>query len=540
MNSNITSVLLVDDDPAMLRLLARWLEVAGYAVRTASDGNEAKIAIESQCPQIIVTDWEMPGLDGHELCRWVRAQTLPHYVYLMLLTVRSGLDDLVRGLDSGADDFLKKPIDRDELIARLRSAGRVLELEQRLSILARCDGLTGLPSRRTFFEFLQREWSRSQRYHFPLSCVMVDIDYFKRINDLYGHAAGDEVIRRVGECLADGCRNSDVVCRYGGEEFCLLLPETNEDNAAIWANRIRQRLSEMVIEYGDQNLHITASFGIAQRMDDTTSPEQLVDMADQALLVAKRSGRDRVVNFHLLADAKPKSTNSTSPSVLLQDVAARQVMTTLVAGLHQEDTVDVALRHFLRFRIAIAPVVDGDGKLVGVLSEKDVMAAMLQANWWQLKIADVMKTNVVCYEEDTPALSIYEFLCRVTLRAAVIVKHGAPTGLITRGSLLRYFINSLGVSGQLPTDGECSTSTAKSPATDMQRRILQTVQAVNDEALDLRERLAAVDEDDLSQELIPCLVGGASRIQELANDLLACSRFAGELATSTEHAMLLG
>lgn len=540
MNSKVTSVLLVDDDPAMLRLLARWLEVAGYAVRTASDGNEAKIAIEAQCPQIIVTDWEMPGLDGHELCRWVRAQTLPHYVYLMLLTVRSGLDDLVRGLDSGADDFLKKPIDRDELVARLRSAGRVLELEQRLSVLARCDGLTGLPSRRTFFEFLQREWSRSQRYHFPLSCVMVDIDYFKRINDLYGHAAGDEVIRRVGECLADGCRNSDVVCRYGGEEFCLLLPETNEDNAAIWANRIRQRLSEMVIEYGDQKLHVTASFGIAQRMDDTTSPEQIVDMADQALLVAKRSGRDRVVNFHSLADAKPKSSNSTSPSVLLQDVAARQVMTTLVAGLHQEDTVDVALRHFLRFRIAIAPVVDGDGQLVGVLSEKDVMAAMLQANWWQLKISDVMKTNVVCYEEETPALSIYEFLCRVTLRAAVIVKHGAPTGLITRGSLLRYFINSVGVSGQLPTDGECSTSTAKSPATDMQRRILQTVQAVNDEALDLRERLAAVDEDDLSQELIPCLVGGASRIQELANDLLACSRFAGELATSTEHAMLLG
>lgn len=540
MNSKVTSVLLVDDDPAMLRLLARWLEVAGYEVRTASDGNEAKLAIEASCPQIVVTDWEMPGLDGHELCRWVRAQTLPHYVYLMLLTVRSGLDDLVRGLDSGADDFLKKPIDRDELVARLRSASRVLELEQRLSVLARCDGLTGLPSRRTFFEFLQREWSRSRRYHFPLSCVMVDIDYFKRINDLYGHAAGDEVIRRVGQCLADGCRNSDVVCRYGGEEFCLLLPETNEDNAAIWANRIRQRLAEMVIEYGDQKLNITASFGIAQRMDDTTSPEQIVDMADQALLVAKRSGRDRVVNFHLLADSKPKSANCTSPSVLLQDVAARQVMTTLVAGLFQEDTVDVALRHFLRFRIAIAPVVDGNGKLVGVLSEKDVMAAMLQANWWQLKIADVMKTNVVCYEEDTPALSIYEFLCRVTLRAAVIVKQGEPTGLITRGSLLRYFINSLGVSGQLQTEGQYPAEITKSSATDVQRRILQTVQAVNDEALDLRERLAAVDQEHVSQELIPCLVGGASRIQELANDLLACSRFAGERAESAEHALLLG
>ncbi len=537
MKSNITSVLLVDDDPAMLRLLARWLTVAGYEVRTAADGNEAKAAIETRCPQIVVTDWEMPGLDGHELCRWIRAQTLPHYVYLMLLTVRGGLDDLVRGMKSGADDFLKKPIDRDELIARLSSANRVLDLEQRLSTLARCDALTGLPSRRTFFEFLQREWSRSQRYHFPLSCVMVDIDYFKRINDLYGHAAGDEVIRRVGQCLADGCRNSDVTCRYGGEEFCLLLPETNEDNAAIWANRIRQRLSEMVIEYGDQKLHITASFGIAQLMDDTTSPEQLVDMADQALLVAKRSGRDRVVNFHQLADAKPKSTFGSSPNVLLQDVAARQVMTTLVAGLYKEDTVDVALRHFLRFRISIAPVVDGEGKLVGVLSEKDVMAAMLQPSWWQLQIADVMKTNVVCYEEDSPALSIYEFLCRVTLRAAVIVKNGSPTGLITRGSLLRYFINSLWVRGQLHTDGELAIDGAKSAA-DMQRRILRTVQAVNDEALDLRDRLAAVEQEHLTQELTPCLVGGASRIQELANDLLACSRFAGALAESTEHAML--
>ncbi|WP_254512091.1 diguanylate cyclase [Anatilimnocola floriformis] len=545
--STITSILLVDDDAAMLRLLARWLELAGYRVRTARDGNEACAAIELECPQIVITDWEMPGMDGHELCRWVRSQSLPHYVYLMLLTVRSGLEDLVRGLESGADDFLKKPIDKDELLARLRSGSRVLELEQRLGVLARCDALTGLTSRRTFFEFLNREWSRSQRYHFPLSCVMVDIDFFKRINDLHGHAVGDEVIRRVGAALAEGCRNSDVVSRYGGEEFCLLLPETSEDNAAIWANRMRQRLADLKFQVGDKEVQITASLGVAQRMDDMASPEQLIDMADQALMVAKRSGRDRVVTYHSLSEAKPKSTSSTSPAVLLQDVPARQVMTTLVAGLHQEDTVDIASRHFLRFRITIAPVVDDDGKLVGVLSEKDVMAAMLQANWWQLRIADVMKTNVVCYEEDTPALSIYEFLCRVTLRAAVIVKNGVPSGLITRGSVLRYFINCLSVRGQLRGGGEEADGVAvtKSSAAEVRRRILQTVRAVNDEALDLRERLAEVEQDSptpqsVASELVPCLVGGASRIQELANDLLACSRFAGEVAEQAEHAVLLG
>lgn len=539
------SILLVDDDPAMLRLLARWLEVAGYQVSTARDGQEAKAAIEAQCPQIIVTDWEMPTVDGLELCRWVRVQSLPNYVYLVLLTVRSGLDDLVRGLEAGADDFLKKPIDKDELLARLRSARRVLDLEQQLSTLARCDALTGLPSRRTFFEFLVREWSRSQRYRFPLSVVMIDIDYFKRVNDLHGHAAGDEVIRRVGQCLLDGCRNSDVVSRYGGEEFCVLLPETAEESAGIWANRMREKLAALTIEIDGKQLQITASLGIAERMADTATPEQLVDMADQALLVAKRSGRDRVVNFQMLSAASPRSSTSTSPAMLLQDVSAKQVMTTLVAGLAQNDTVDVASRHFLRFRISIAPVVDDDGRLVGVLSEKDVMAAMLQPQWWLLKIADVMKTNVVCYEEETPALSIYEFLCRVTLRAAVIVKQGAPTGLITRGSLLRYFMNSLAVGGQLLTGVESGAlplpmSAGHSAAEDVQRRIRQTVRAMNDEASDLCDRFAALQGAGPQQpaDLVPCLVGGASRIQELVNDLLACSRYAGQPSEPTEHVLL--
>ena len=309
---------------------------------------------------------------------------------------------------------------------------------------------------------------------------------------------------------------------------------------------MRQRLAALSVEIDGKQLQITASLGIAERMSDTANPEQLVDMADQALLVAKRSGRDRVVNFHRLSEAKSRSTSSTSPAVLLQDVSAKQVMTTLVAGLYQHDTVDVASRHFLRFRITLAPVVDDDGRLVGVLSEKDVMAAMLQPQWWQLKIADVMKTNVVCYEEDTPALNIYEFLCRVTLRAAVIVKNGTPTGLITRGSLLRYFMNSLSVGGQMPGVGDVGVTVAKSNQTaeDITRRIRQTVRAVNDEARDLRERLEDLPSDEStgrqSAELVPCLVGGASRIQELVNDLLACSRFAGEQIEPSEHAILLG
>ncbi|WP_425617683.1 diguanylate cyclase [Anatilimnocola sp. NA78] len=532
-----TSILLVDDDSAILRLLARWLEQAGYKVATACDGYEAKLAIERECPHVVITDWEMPHVDGLELCRWVRTQDLPHYVYMLFLTVRGGLNDLVRGLESGADDFLKKPIDKDELLARMRSARRVLELEERLGVLARSDSLTGLASRRTFFEMLGREWSRSQRHRIPLSCVMVDIDYFKRVNDMHGHAAGDEVLRRVADCLSAGCRTSDVVSRHGGEEFCLLLPETTEYNAELWAERMRQKLAALTVDVGGQILKITASLGIAQRMNDTTTPEQLVDMADQALIVAKRSGRDRVVTFSSLSQATPRPTSSSSPAMMLQDVSARQVMTTLVAGLDQTDTVDVASRYFLRFRIAIAAVVDHDGKLVGVLSEKDVMAAMLLPEWWKLRIQDVMKANVVCYEEETPALTIYEFLCRVTLRAAVIVKQGQPTGLITRGSLLRFFTNTLNVGSESGGLEQYETIRPHEVTTtdDIRRRVLQIVRAVNDEAIDLRERL-----DLATDDLVPCLVGGASRVQELANDLLACSRAVSERTEPNVQGVLLG
>src|SRR5688572_4181278 len=186
-----TKVLLVDDDPAMLRLLAKWLEAEGYEVLRAGDGRAAMEMIEAEHPRLLVTDWEMPNLNGLELCRWVRSQNFGHYLYTIFITVRTESADMLKGLEAGADDFLKKPVDRNELLARIRAGSRVMELEQRLSLLANTDGMTGLSTRRVLFDDLKREWSRSSRYHTPLSCVMIDIDYFKRINDTHGHQAGD-------------------------------------------------------------------------------------------------------------------------------------------------------------------------------------------------------------------------------------------------------------------------------------------------------------------------------------------------------------
>lgn len=520
-----TKVLIVDDDPAMLRLLAKWIEAEGFQVLRANDGRSAMELIEAERPRLLVTDWEMPHLNGLELCRWVRCQNFGHYVYTVFLTVRTDPNDMLKGLEAGADDFLKKPVDRNELLARIRAGSRVMELEQRLSLLANTDPLTGLATRRVLFDEFRREWARANRYRSPLSCVMIDLDFFKRVNDVHGHQAGDEVLRRVGQQLTLGVRATDYVGRYGGEEFCVFLPDTNEQQAEHWAEQMRGRLAATPITVNGTTLNVTASFGVAQRLSDTSTPEVLVDMADQALVVAKRSGRDRVVTFRTLTQAPAVGRASSDLAALLQGIPAREVMTSIVAPLQHDQTVATAANYFLKFRIPSAPVVDESGQLVGVLSEKDLMSIMLGPHWWAIPIKDVMKKNVVCYEEVTPVLSIYEFLARVAIRGVVIAKHGHPTGLITRGCLLRFFMNMLAArktADVFPEVDEAANQLVERMGqARMQDKIAQTVRSLAAEACDMEKRLHADNAD-----LVPCVVGGASRVQELVIDLLAISRYA--------------
>jgi two-component system, cell cycle response regulator len=510
------TVLLVDDDLAMVRLLTKWLESAGFRVQGAFDGYQARAAIESECPQFLITDLEMPGITGMELCCWLRAQNLPSYVYTVIVTARGTADDMVRGLESGADDFLRKPINRNELLARMRAGMRVLDLESRLSLLASCDSLTSLYSQRTFFEFVRKEWARSHERKTPMSCVMLDIDYFKRINDTYGHSTGDEVIRWVARILENHTRSSDIASRFGGEEFCVLLPQLDEQQAAAWAERVRRIIAQTEIACGETSLHVTASFGAAQRMDDTESPEELVDMADQALLVSKQTGRDRVTSFLTMNDST-RIAESSAPTGAFGKLLARDVMTTLVAGLHEGDKVGRAVDYFLQLRINSAPVVDDRGRLVGVLSEKDAMAILLWPDWREATIAEVMRKAVVAYDEETPADVVYEFLCRVAIRSVIVVKDGRPTGVISRASLLRWFTNALVSRGE-GVDWDAPRP-AESPA-EAARQVVAIADALADHALVLK-RDFGVD----AGEWAPRIVGSASRMQELLNDLLAYSRY---------------
>jgi two-component system cell cycle response regulator len=285
-------VLLVDDDRELLSQNEKALRDAGYEVERASTGEQAIEILRRRPPNFLVTDWDHEGPLGPELCQWVREEKLPQYVFTMLLSSRRQTRDVVQGLAAGADGYLFKPTPQGELIARLAAGSRLLEVERRLSLQASQDPLTGLFNRRNFFDIFKKEWIRCERYGYPLSCVMIDIDHFKRINDTRGHIVGDEALIDVARTIERSCRASDWVCRFGGEEFCVLLVEADITGATLWAERTRQTLSDQPVS--SARVSITASFGVAQKSQSATSPEHLLDLADQALLAAKRAGRNRV------------------------------------------------------------------------------------------------------------------------------------------------------------------------------------------------------------------------------------------------------
>lgn len=289
--------LIVDDNPLMLHLLDKLLSAGGYEVYHASNGLEAIETMHEQQCDIVITDWHMPRMDGLELCRNLRQMELPNYVFIGILTTSDNSDDLIEALDSGADDFYRKPIVAGELLARLRAGKRFLALERQLRNQARLDPLTQAINRRSFDEFLTREWSHSERHSLNLACVMIDVDYFKTVNDRFGHLTGDRVLCEVARILREECRLPDYLCRYGGEEFCILLPNTDEAGAYLFAERCRMAIQRTPFYTPERDIYLTASFGVADRDLITCHPENLISHADQSLMWSKRQGRNRTYTY---------------------------------------------------------------------------------------------------------------------------------------------------------------------------------------------------------------------------------------------------
>jgi two-component system cell cycle response regulator len=306
-------ILIVDDDPATRRLLSRILADSGHYVLTASNGQEGlRLALEAD-PQLVVTDWVMPNMDGIKLCRALRKARLGQLLYIIVLTVREDEDCLVTAFEAGADDYVVKPFSRKVLEARIHGGARLIRLQdeivkeqdenrrylaelaimnRRLQESAKTDLLTELPNRRYAIEYLGKEWAACERSGQELACLMIDVDHFKRFNDLYGHETGDEVLSQVAAILRDTARASDLVCRFGGEEFLVICSATNVTAAEHLAERLRIAVESK--KFTDGNLSVTISVGVAVRNAATKTDKELVRKADRALLLAKRSGRNRV------------------------------------------------------------------------------------------------------------------------------------------------------------------------------------------------------------------------------------------------------
>ena len=296
-------VLIAEDDAVVRLLLRHWLTAWGFDVTEAADGDQAWAVLEQENPpKLIVMDWVMPGLDGIELCRRVRARTASYYQYILMVTGRSDMEHMVHALESGADDCIGKPFEQAELRARIAVANRILGLQdeliaarEELRVQAMKDGLTGMWNRAAFQELFEVELERARRAGASVGLLLLDIDHFKTINDTHGHIVGDAVLRQVARTLKSAVRSYDFEGRFGGEEFLIAAPGCAAKQMREYAERVRTAVSAATIRVGDAEIRVTASVGATLSSRENATFDAILNAADCAMYRAKNSGRNCAV-----------------------------------------------------------------------------------------------------------------------------------------------------------------------------------------------------------------------------------------------------
>lgn len=302
-------VLIADDSIVSRHMLEATVRKWGYEPVVACDGQEAwDILQKDNAPQLAILDWVMPQLTGPEVCRLARQKQKEKYTYMLLLTSKNQREDLIEGMDAGADDYVTKPFNHHELQVRLRAGRRIVDLQSELLVTqaalrqqATHDALTKVYNRHSIFEVLDREIGRAEREGLPVGVALLDIDFFKSVNDTYGHIAGDAVLAEAARRIKSSIRSYDSLGRYGGEEFLIILPGCDEACTLSQSERIRRNLASepMPIHedaHSDTSLALTASFGSTTALPGHHVPvETLLRIADESLYEAKRAGRNRVV-----------------------------------------------------------------------------------------------------------------------------------------------------------------------------------------------------------------------------------------------------
>jgi two-component system, cell cycle response regulator len=313
-------ILIAEDDPVSRRVLQSFLVKWGYEVTIAVDGNQALRILQAlDSPRLAVLDWMMPGLEGTQVCQRIREDSTRAYIYILLLTARGQKEDILKGLDSGADDYLTKPFDAQELRARLHVGQRILDLQdslitaqEELLFQATHDALTGVANRGVILDALRRERSRQLREGGTFGIVLLDLDHFKYVNDQYGHLTGDAVLQEAARRMTQSVRPYDTVGRFGGEEFLIVVPASGDTGTLGLAERIRTAIEAKPVSSDAGDIPITASLGIAVSSDATPfEPQALLQLADDALYRAKELGRNRA-ELARTADVVSKSSHTSA------------------------------------------------------------------------------------------------------------------------------------------------------------------------------------------------------------------------------------
>lgn len=302
------TILVVDDVPVNIQLLSTYLSSEGYTIISAKDGQHALDMVYENTPDLVLLDVMMPKINGFEVCKKLKSSEDTKFIPVIMLTALNDLENKIKGMDSGADDFITKPFNRMELLARVRSLLRIkylhdelqkkiIELQstkEELRQLSITDGLTGLYNYRYFKEQFTQEISRALRHALNVSLIMIDIDHFKNFNDQNGHPAGDRVLQELGSLLKSNIRNIDMAARYGGEEFTLILIETDKNSALVVAEKIRKLIETNKFHHEEKQPlgKITISSGLSTFPEDGHEFSTLVEKADQRLYRAKQAGRN--------------------------------------------------------------------------------------------------------------------------------------------------------------------------------------------------------------------------------------------------------
>lgn len=301
-------VLIAEDDPVMQKLIAGIIETRGGIVNLADNGNQAWNIIKKEPIRFLISDWNMPGMSGYDLIGKIRKENQPYYTYIIFITGRTEQSDILRGLEIGADDYVTKPFQAQELIARVAIGKRILkfqreleESKEKLYRLATRDSLTGLLNRRAWYQKLEKTLSHKKKIDEPVALALLDIDHFKKINDSFGHQIGDKVLARVAEIIGSNLRDTDLLARWGGEEFSIAFPGLDQNSSKKILDRIRKQIAGSVIslDSGSVEVAVRISGGLAEASAQKGLYEidELILHADQALYRAKELGRNRISTF---------------------------------------------------------------------------------------------------------------------------------------------------------------------------------------------------------------------------------------------------